>query len=625
MCKIDAARWQGIRYSWTTAPTCEGSSVSDWLVQIAIFLTAAVVAVPIAQRLKLGAILGYLFAGAAIGPWGFGLIAGVENVLHIAEFGVVLLLFLIGLGMRPRRLWTLRRTILGLGAAQVGVSALLLTLGAFMFGLPVASAVVVGLALALSSTAFALQIMSERREMGSRHGRAGFGVLLFQDLAVIPILAVLPLLAAGTAAIGLDDALLKTGKIAVVLTVMLVGGHYLLRPMFRLVAATRMPEVFMAWALLVVVGTAVIMETFGISVALGAFAAGVLLADSEYRAAMEANINPFKDLLLGLFFIGVGMSLNLGLLLAKPVEILLLTAALLAIKAVVLYLLGRRHGLAPESSRSFAAILPQGGEFAFVILAAATTAGVLVQDVRDEVVAIVTLSMGLTPAVVGAGAWLNRRLARYAATLPAEAPAEPEHPVVIAGFGRIGQIVARLLTAKNIPFTALEIDPNIVDFVRRFGDKVYYGDASKLSLLRHAGAGDARVFVLAIGDPDASVRTAELVRRHYPHLKIVASARNRRHAFALTRVGVPVILREKFLTAVEMGDETLQALGLSRAEAQRSASLFRQYDQQLISDQAKLAADHDVAKLVQLRKEAMAELEELFERDVQRAEESGPD
>lgn len=599
--------------------------MADWLEQIAIFLLAAVIAVPIAQRLRLGAILGYLFAGVAIGPWGLGLIKGVDNVLHVAEFGVVLLLFVIGLGMRPRRLWTLRRTILGLGAAQVGACAVLLTGAAALLGLPVNAAVIVGLALALSSTAFALQIMAERGEMGRPHGRAGFGVLLFQDLAVVPILALLPLLAAGTEGVSLGGALLQTGKIAVVLTVMLVGGHYLLRHAFRLVAATRLPEVFTALALLVVVGTTVIMAELGVSVALGAFAAGVLLADSEYRPALEANISPFKDLLLGLFFIGVGMSLNFGLLLARPLEILLLTLALIAIKAVVLYALGRRHGLAPESARSFAVTLPQAGEFAFVILAAAMTAGVLVQDVRDEVVAIVTLSMVLTPALVGAGAWLNRRLAAPAGKRSYEPPPQPEHPVVIAGFGRIGQIVARLLTAKGIPFTALEIDPDMVDFVRRFGDKVYYGDASQLRLLQQAGTGDARVFVLAVGDPEASVRTADVVQRHYPHLKIVASARNRQHAVALTRKGIPVILREKFLTAVEMGDKTLQALGLSRAEAGRAARLFRQYDQQIISDQARLAAHHDVAKLVQVRKEAMAELEALFERDAEQAEESTGD
>lgn len=599
--------------------------MAEWLEQIAIFLTAAVIAVPIAQRLKLGAILGYLFAGVAIGPWGLGLISGVENVLHVAEFGVVLLLFVIGLGMRPRRLWTLRRTILGLGAAQVGACAVLLALAAALVGLPINAAIVVGLSLALSSTAFALQIMAERGEMGTAHGRAGFGVLLFQDLAVIPILAVLPLLAAGTQAVSLGGALLQTGKIAGVLTVMLVGGHYLLRPAFRLVAATRLPEVFTALALLVVVGTTVIMAELGISVALGAFAAGVLLADSEYRPALEANINPFKDLLLGLFFMGVGMSLNLGLLLAKPVEILLLTLAMIIIKAAVLYGLGRHHGLSTASARSFAVTLPQAGEFAFVILAAAMTGDLLAQSVRDEVIAIVTLSMALTPALVGAGAWLNRRLAGPGDKRAFETPPEPEHPVVIAGFGRIGQIVARLLTAKGIPFTALEIDPDTVDFVRRFGDKVYYGDASQLRLLRQAGAGDARVFVLAVGDPEASVRTADVVQRHYPNLKIVASARNRQHAVALTRKGIPVILREKFLTAVEMGDKTLQSLGLSRNEAKRAARLFRQYDQQIISDQARLSAHYDVAKLVQVRKEAMAELEALFERDAEQADEGTHD
>lgn len=593
--------------------------MAHWLEQIAVFLAAAVIAVPIAQRLGLGSILGYLLAGIAIGPWGLGLISSVENILHIAEFGVVLLLFVIGLEMQPQRLWALRKTIAGLGGVQVGVTAVLLMAAAWLLGLSPAAATVVGMALALSSTAFALQLLAERGELTSRHGRSAFGVLLFQDLAVIPMLALLPLLAAGTEAMSLADAALQTAKVAAVLVAMVVGGHYLLRPIFRVVASTRMPEIFTAWALLVVVGTAVIMAELDISVALGAFVAGVLLADSEYRPELEANIDPFKDMLLGLFFIAVGMSINLGLLLSEPLQLVLLTLGLLAIKATVLYLLGRRHGLPPAPARSFAATLPQGGEFAFVILAAAVAAGVLAQGVSDRVVAVVTLSMALTPLLAAATAWLNRRLDPQQAPAPYETPDDPEHPVVIAGFGRVGQIVARLLTAKGVAFTALEANPDTVDFVRRFGDKVYYGDASKLELLRHAGAEEARVFVLAIGDPEASVRTAEMVQRHFPHLRILASARNRQHAFALTRMGVPVVLREKFLTAVEMGGETLQALGASRAEAVRAATLFRQYDEQLIAEQAALAADHDHAKLVQLREEAMAELEDLFERDAQEA------
>ncbi|MDT0633735.1 monovalent cation:proton antiporter-2 (CPA2) family protein [Spectribacter hydrogenoxidans] len=588
--------------------------MSEWLQPIAIFLTAAVVAVPLAQRLKLGSILGYLIAGAVIGPWGLGAIAEVEDVLHIAEFGVVLLLFVIGLEMQPRRLWALRKTIVGLGGMQVLISGLLLGAAALALGMPPAAAVVAGAALALSSTAFGLQLLAERGELTARHGRSAFGILLFQDLAVIPILALLPLLAVGGEAMSLGGALLDTAKVAAVLGGMVIGGHYLLRPVFRIVAATRMPEIFTAWALLVVIGTAVIMEQVDVSVALGAFVAGVLLADSEYRPELETNIDPFKDLLLGLFFIAVGMSLNLGLLLSEPLRLVLLTLALLTIKGLVLYILGRRHGLDAAAARNLAAVLPQGGEFAFVILAAAVAAGVFEQTDSDMVVAVVTLSMAATPLLAGGAAWLNRRLQPAGGdTRSFDTPDEYEHPVIIAGFGRVAQIVARLLTAKGVAFTALEINPDTVDFVRRFGDKIYYGDASRIDLLRHAGADEARVFVLAIGDPEASVRTAEAVLEHFPHLKIIAAARNRQHVFALKKLGVSVILREKFLSSLEMGGETLQALGASRSEAVRAASLFRQYDEELLDEQA--ASSEDTAKLVQMREEAMAELEELFERD----------
>lgn len=590
--------------------------MESWLQDIAIFLAAAVIAVPLAQRLGLGSVLGYLGAGMVIGPWGLGLIGEVEEVLHIAELGVVLLLFVIGLEMQPKRLWALRKTIVGLGGLQVVLTATALGLLAFWaLALPPATAAVLGLALALSSTAFGLQLLSERRELTARHGRAAFGILLFQDLAVIPILALLPLLAAGAESMSLTGALLETARVATVLAAMVVGGHYLLRPIFRLVAATRMPEVFTAWALLVVLGTAVLMARLDMSVALGAFVAGVLLADSEYRHELEADIDPFKDLLLGLFFIAVGMSINLGLLLAQPWSLLGLTLALLALKGAVLYGIGRRQGLEPAAARNLAATLPQGGEFAFVILAAAVAAGILDRSLSDRVVAVVTLSMLATPLLVTATARLNRRLAAAVehAAPDFDVPEEPTHPVILAGFGRVGQIVARVLRAKNVGFVALELNPDQVDFVRRYGDKIYYGDATKPELLRAAGIDQARVLVLTVGDPETSVRIARAVREHHPHIKIVAAARNRRHAYALINAGVDHVLRETFLSSLELSVETLKVLGLNTAEAARAASMFRAHDERLIAEQA--AAVGDEAKLVQLYKEAMSELEELFERD----------
>lgn len=593
------------------------------LEEIAIFLAAAVIAVPIAQRLGLGSVLGYLAAGVVIGPWGLGLISDVEQVLHIAEFGVVLLLFIIGLEMQPRRLWALRKTIVGLGGSQVGLSAIVLGAAAlFIMQLPPSAAVVAGLALALSSTAFALQLLAERGELTAKHGRAGFAILLFQDLAVVPILALLPLLTAGDEAVSFLGALWETVKIALVLVAMVVGGHYLLRPIFRLVAATRTPEIFTAMTLLIVVGTAVVMEAAGVSVALGAFVAGVLLADSEYRHELEANVDPFKDLLLGLFFIAVGMSINLGLIADRPLFLLALTGGLVAVKAAILLALARRHGLSWDASRALAAFLSQGGEFAFVILSAAVAGGLFVQAEADLLVATVTLSMVITPLFVKLVATYNHRHLRH--SMPEfDTPDGSEHPVLIAGFGRVGQIVARLLRAKHIGFTALEINVDQVDFVRKYGNKVYYGDASRLELLRAAKADEARLFVLAIGNREASLRTARTVREHFPHLKIIARARNRKHAYELMDLGVTVLQRDTFLSSLELAGEALHALGLKTDEIERAKKLFRAHDERRLFEHYQAADDETrYAKVVMA---AAQELEEQFERDAADHAQSDPE
>ena len=583
------------------------------LEEIAIFLAAAVVAVPIAHRLGMGSVLGYLAAGIVIGPWCLGLISEVDEVLHIAEFGVVLLLFIIGLEMQPRRLWALRKTIIGLGAMQVGLTAAALAVSASVFlHLPVASAVVAGLALALSSTAFALQLLSERGELTAKHGRSAFAILLFQDLAVIPILALLPLLTAGSESVSFLGALWETVKIALVVAAMVVGGHYLLRPVFRLVAATRMPEIFTAMTLLIVVGTSVIMEATGVSVALGAFVAGVLLADSEYRHELEANVDPFKDLLLGLFFIAVGMSVNLGLIASQPLFLIAITLGLMAIKGAVLFTLARRHGLSWGASRALAAYLPQGGEFAFVILSTAVAGGLFVQAEADLLVATVTMSMVLTPLLVKAVAFYHSR--REPRGQPSfDTPDGSEHPVIIAGFGRVGQIVARLLRAKHVGFTALEINVDQVDFVRKYGNRVYYGDASRLDLLRAARIEEAKLFVLSIGNIEASLRTARTVREHYPNLKIIARARNRKHAYQLMDLGVTVLQRETFLSSLALAGDALRALGFKSDEIDRAKRMFRSHDEKRLAEHYKVADDETrYAKLVM---ESAKELEEQFERD----------
>ncbi|HET7313484.1 monovalent cation:proton antiporter-2 (CPA2) family protein [Salinisphaera sp.] len=589
--------------------------MSVTLVEVVIFLAAAVVAVPIAQKLRLGSVLGYLLAGMVIGPWGFGLIGRVEEVLHLAEFGVVFLLFIIGLEMQPRRLWALRRAIVGLGGLQVLLTGVALTIAAtWVMRLPPAAAAVAGFSLALSSTAFAVQMLSERGEMTSRHGRAAFATLLFQDLAVIPILALLPLLSVGHAEITLLGGLEKTAKAAAVIAGLVIGGHYVLKPVLRIVAATRMQEIFIAMTLLIVVGTAAVMETAGISVALGAFVAGMLLADSEYRHELEANVDPFKDLLLGLFFIAVGMSINLGLFASHPLYLLELTLGLFLIKGLILFGLARRHGLSWTASRNVAAYIGQGGEFAFVILSTAVAKHLFVQTEADLLVATVTLSMVLTPFAVQGTALANRWWAGETKAPSYDAPVESEHPVIIAGFGRVGGIVARMLRAKHIGFTALEANPAQVDFVRRFGGKVYYGDASRLEMLRAARAEEAKVFVLAIADMETSLRTVHVVQTHFPHLTIVARARDRRHAYRLMDMGVTVLQRETFLSSIALAGDTMRALGVRREEIEYAKKTFRNHDQARLLEHYKVADDQE--RLARLARESAAELEELFERDM---------
>ncbi len=504
----------------------------DFLRYAVVLLAAAVVAVPLAKRLQLGAVLGYLVAGAVIGPAGLGWLQNPERIASISELGVVLLLFVIGLELSPQRLWVMRRAVFGIGSLQVLLTAVLIGAVAALVGdLPARTAVVIGLGLALSSTAFGLQLLAERKELTSAHGRLGFAVLLFQDLAAIPILALIPVLGSANqgAAMGAVAAL----RVVAVIALVVVAGRYLLRPVFRAVAQTQLPEVFTATALLVVIGTAWLMEQAGISMALGAFLAGLLLADSEYRHALEAQLDPFKGLLLGLFFTAVGMQLDLSLLLRQPWLVGGLVLALIALKALLLFGIGRGPGrLGTPSAAALAVLLAAGGEFAFVVFNLAEDRGLLDGELHRLLVLVITLSMALTPPlVVALGDLLKARAekpSREFDTIDAETPR-----VIIAGFGRVGQIVARVLRAQRIPYTALENSVEQVDVSRRFGNTIYFGDPSKPDLLRAAQADKAEIFVLATDDPEANVRTARIVKRLYPHLRIYARARNRQHAFDL--------------------------------------------------------------------------------------------
>ncbi|MDH4190004.1 MAG: monovalent cation:proton antiporter-2 (CPA2) family protein [Betaproteobacteria bacterium] len=580
-----------------------------FLEQTAIFLLTAVLLVPLFRRAKLGAVVGYLAAGIAIGPSGLKLIGDPSATLQFAEFGVVLLLFLIGLELEPRRLWVMRRQVFGLGGAQVAVTGAVLGGAAWALGLDWRAATIAGLGLALSSTALVLSSLAERGQLASRHGRSAFAVLLFQDLAVIPLLALLPLLAGE----GSDLQLLSALKGLAAILVVVAASRVVVRPALQFVARWGGREMFTAAALLLVVGAALAMEAIGLSASLGAFLAGVLVADSEFRHQLEADIEPFKGLLLGLFFIAVGMSANLALFAAAPLAVLGLALGLMATKFVLLLVIARLTGSPTQTGVCLATTLCQGGEFAFVLFTAAAALGVMKGDTAQWLVLAVTLSMLLSPPLF---ALHDRLLARWRERL---APPEfdtiddPAKPVIIAGYGRVGQIVSRVLRMAGIPFTAIELSYQQVDFVRRFGNKVYYGDASRLDLLRAAKIGEAKLFVLAIEDAEASLRTAAVVRRHFPDLPIIARARNRVHAFRLRDLGVRLVLRDTFPASLEMAERALARLGFGAAAAASALALFRRHDEEMLD--AQYAVHHDEAKLIQTTREAAEQLQELFESD----------
>jgi monovalent cation:proton antiporter-2 (CPA2) family protein len=579
------------------------------LIDIAIFLTAAVVFVPLFRFLGLGAVLGYLAAGMVIGPWGLGFVKDVESILHFSEFGVVLLLFIIGLELQPSRLWTLRRIVFGLGGAQVGLTMLALGAVALALGLKLPAAIVAGFGLAMSSTAFVLQMLAEKGELASRHGRAAFAILLFQDLSVIPFMAIIPLLVVQqTHEVGAHSWITAAKTLAIFAAVIL-GGRYALRPFLRALASSKIPEIFTAATLLVVIATALAMDLAGMSMSLGAFLAGVLLADSEYRHELQADIEPFKGLLLGLFFIAVGMSANIGLMLQQPWLVAGLVIALICTKALILYVIGLAVKLPQDAARSLAFALPQGGEFAFVLFGIAAAAGVIESDLAALLVVVVTLSMILTPPLYALQARFRKPLVGPAYdTIDAS-----EAPVIIVGFGPFGQIIGRLLRLKKIGFTVLEKDPERVDFVRQFGNKIFYGDAARVDLLRAAHAGKAQVLIISIANTEISLQIAESVRKHFPHLKIFATASDRQHALQLMDLGIKNIIRRAYFSSLEMARQLLVEMGESESGAQHAIDMFRSFDEGTLKKQQ--AVYRDQKRLIQTAQEIARELEQLFEED----------
>lgn len=587
---------------------------NDVLSVSVVFLAAAVVAVPIAQRLGLGSVLGYLIAGIAIGPWGLGLISDVEAILHFSEFGVVLLLFLIGLELNPKKLWQMRSPILGLGGGQVLVTSLVIAgivmaCSSMMPSITWRDALVIGMGLALSSTAIALRVIEEKSLDGSETGQSSFSVLLFQDIAVIPMLAVLPILAGGGGGSWLDFAWMIGGIAA-----LLVGGHFLLRPLFRWVVLSGVRELFNVAALLLVIGIALGMQSLGLSMALGTFLAGVLLAESEYRHELEIAIEPFKGLLLGLFFISVGMAVNLGLLFEFPLQILAAVAALVIVKGLLLYGLARLFGIRAKSRSQMAAILSQGGEFAFVLFTAAQGEGLLGTQLSSFLLVVVSISMMTTPLILLLqDRWFIHTFKSDDEALETDV-IDREPRVIITGFGRFGQVVGRLLFANKIRVTVLERDPSQIQFLRKFGYKVYYGDATQLDLLRAAGADKAEAIIICTDEPDEVMEVVTLCQQHFPKLKVLARARSRVEAHQLLSHGVDNFSRETFAGALDLGRQALISLGMHPYKAKRAEAHFRKLDATALRD---LLPQHsEDVHLASRSKEARKELEEIFDREM---------
>ncbi|MGP5503462.1 monovalent cation:proton antiporter-2 (CPA2) family protein [Psychrobacter celer] len=586
------------------------------MLQATIFLGAALLFVPLGKRFGIATVLGYLITGLILGPSGLDVAGDAESLLHFSEFGVVMLLFIIGLELQPSRLWALRRSIFVLGGLQVGFTGMLLMwLLHQFFSLALDTAFIVGFGLALSSTAFVLQILTEKQQLSSTHGREAFTILLFQDIAVIPLLAVIPFLS-GVREQSYD--LLYFGKVFAVFAGLIFASRYVVRPFFKFVASSGASELLTAVALFIVMGVSILMGQIGLSMALGAFLTGVLLADSEYRHELEASIEPFKGLLLGLFFMSVGMLTDVKLILAEPIFIIGCAIALMVIKFAVITAIAKVSGNRWPTSIRLGVTLAQGGEFAFVLFSVASAQNVLRPELANTLNLIVTISMALTPLAflllekIGEPLFAKSKPSREYDAIP-----DHEHQVIIAGFGRVGQIIGRVLRMHNIEFTAIERSANRVDFVRKFGNQVYYGDPKNPEILRAAGIKKARVFILAIDDLERSITTAQYLRKNYPDMIVLARARDRQHYYRLREVGVRHIWRETYLSSLDMSRESLQLLGISPEKARETVQTFRDYDDDLIERQQAIYGDE--ASLIESAQSAMAELESLFDEDIDKA------
>ncbi|OTG67529.1 monovalent cation:proton antiporter-2 (CPA2) family protein [Acinetobacter silvestris] len=588
------------------------------LLEMTIILGAALLFVPLGKKLGIATVLGYLFTGMLLGPNMLNIASNPTDMMHLAEFGVILLMFLIGLELRPQRLWELRQSIFVLGSLQVITTGVVLMGTVFLLlQQSLSASFVIGFALALSSTAFVLQLLNEKQQLNTTHGQQSFSILLFQDIAAVPLIAVIPVLAGGSST---HHGIAYFAAIIATFTGLFLFSRYVMRPFFRFIAKSGATELLTAVGLFIVLGVVLLMDTLGISTTLGAFLTGVLLADSEFRHELEASIAPFKGLLLGLFFMTVGMSMQLSLLADMPVMIIGGALLLMLLKTCTMLAIARFKKYSWSNSLLIATCLAQGGEFAFVVLNVAKSEKVVTAAILEPITLIVTLSMVLTPILF----WLVSRwiVPLFNKNIEPEYDEIPDqHPaLIIAGFGRFGQIIARLAHLQHFPFTAIDNNLQRIDFVRRYGGTLYYGDVTHPDLLRSAGIETAQVFVLAIDDVEASMNVARHIRLNYPNLSVLVRARDRYHMHLLRDLGIQHIWRETYLSSLGMAYQTLCELGVDQDKAQHSIELFRDYDEQLLAKQQRIYTDEQ--KVFESYRNFLGELEHLFESDAQASDQS---
>jgi monovalent cation:proton antiporter-2 (CPA2) family protein len=588
----------------------------SFLFQAFIYLAAAVVMVPLAKRFGLGSVLGYLLAGVVIGRYGLGLVGHEgEDVMHFAEFGVVMMLFVVGLELDPRVLWRMRGPVLGLGGLQVLITAVVLSAVGRWLTASWPAAIAIGLAGAMSSTALVLQLHQEKGLQRTAAGQSGFAILLAQDLAVIPILALLPLLAHAPDSAPAVAPWLRGAVVIGAVTLLIVAGRYLVGPVLRAVAGTRLRELFVAAALLLVFGIALLMEKVGLSPALGTFVGGVVLANSEFRHELQSDIDPFKGLLLGIFFIAVGASIDWGLVAQHPGFIGAIVVTVLAVKFVVLLVLGRLFGMGRDESVLLAFSLPQVGEFAFVLLGVAAGLGLITADLESPLAAAVALTMGLTPLLFLL--WERVVAPRMAVASGADLREADDitgrGPVIIAGFDAFGSTAGRLLRAQGVQMVVLDNDSDRVELVRRLGFPVFYGDPTRLDLLRSAGAEESRLIIVALAEPERNIELVQTIQKHFPNLTIFARALDRGDASDLINLGVPHVYRETVDSSLRLGVDVLRALGARAYQASRAARKFQRYDERNLRELAPLYRDRDAYILG--ARERIAQLERLLEAD----------